>query len=266
MVGRTDRASQASDVEIDLQVELTRPLDIVADKQVKVTVIVDIKESGRRTPVGGLTGRATGSRDIGKTSLPVLEQVILPQCRDVQIGPAIIVEIAGCDTHAVAADAESGLPGDIGKLSVAIVLVQCECGCGFLFMSRKPGGIHQQQVRVTVIVVIEECRPTPDSFRHELVTVGTVGMDKIDTRFTGDIPEDDRRRCLRQHILFDHRAGHDGFFNDDGGCLVTVQVPADARCDDPDSQHDGKGASKPVANKRLAGLCFVSMSLMFCHK
>ena len=54
----------------------------------------------------------------------VVEQAILTDGRDEQVGEAVVVEIAGGHAHPVHLDGEAGSRGHVGKSAGAVVPVQ----------------------------------------------------------------------------------------------------------------------------------------------
>src|ERR1019366_3638467 len=90
----------------------------------------------------------------------VLEEAVLADRRDQQVGEAIVVVIANGHTHAVHFHRQAGALGDVGEGAVAVVAVEPHGGA----LAAAPGivgvpahAVDQQDVLPAVGIVIEEC-------------------------------------------------------------------------------------------------------------
>ena len=76
------------------------PVDVARHEEIEPAVRVVIEERGARAPAG--SGDAGRRRHVAKAPAPVvLEQHVPPEVRDIQVGVAVVVVIAGRDAHAV---------------------------------------------------------------------------------------------------------------------------------------------------------------------
>ena len=95
-------------VEAAKNVALGRPLHIVADEQVEQTVAIEIEPQGRRAEALPAAEPAR-LRDIDKMALAgILEEPVLADAGDENIGEAVVVVIADGHSHAVHLDVEPG--------------------------------------------------------------------------------------------------------------------------------------------------------------
>src|SRR2546423_14429796 len=96
--------------------------------------------------------------DIGKGAVAIISiQMILCHAGDVNILPAVVIEITDGHPHIVAVAGQSGLLGNIREGSVVIVVEQAVVvfrGIFFEGWNRRP--INKEDVRVSVVVVIDE--------------------------------------------------------------------------------------------------------------
>ena len=104
---------------------LRRPLDVVGDDQIEPAIFVVIEPSGAGGP-SAFVGDAGFGGDIGEGSVAV---VVIENgaavAGDVEIGIAVVIEIADRNALAVVSfAADAGFFGDVGKSSVAVVVIE----------------------------------------------------------------------------------------------------------------------------------------------
>ena len=178
-------------VERAIDVALRSPLHVVGDDQVElaVAVVIHPRRAGAelvRAP------HARGLGDVGECPVAVVvEQVALPKRRDEDVVEAIVVVIADRRAHAEQRDGQSRLRGHIGERAVAIVVIELQrrwlAGRGPVL------AVHQQNVGIAVIVVVDESAARAHGFRQPLLAGRAVVVHEVDAGLFGDIAESDLR-------------------------------------------------------------------------
>ena len=117
------RPSPVSWKPLDL-IDLGGPGDVVADEQIEITVIVDIKERRAGEPAVGPPGIGSLG-DVLEMSLAVVpEQMAAVNGRDVNVVVAVVVVITDGDPLAVEALVQPRLLGDVLEMPLAVVAVK----------------------------------------------------------------------------------------------------------------------------------------------
>ena len=194
-------------------VQLGRPLHVIADEQIEQAVAVVIEP--QRGAAEGLPPAQAGLvGDVHEGALAgVVEQPSLAHRGDVEVGKTVVVVVADGDTHAVHFDVEPGLPRDIGEGAVAVVAVELHRGALFVV----PGPIHplhQEDVLPAVAIVIEKCASRAHALGQELGAVGAAVVEKADPGLRRDVFETEAeagfvlgRRVLRQRVPHQRAGG-----------------------------------------------------------
>ena len=79
------------------------PGQVVADIQIEVAVAVEVGEGGRGRPVARTAQSGAIGRVLERAVAPVVQQEIRPEPRDEQVGPAVVVVVAGGHAEAISA-------------------------------------------------------------------------------------------------------------------------------------------------------------------
>ena len=137
------------------------PAAVVRDEEIQLAIVVVVQPAGSRTPhLLALVNWCPDSRlirHICKSAVAVVSiQMILGHTGDVNIGPAIVIEIADRDPHIVTIARQSGLFRDVSEGPIMIVVVQAVVVFrgGFL-EGWNCGAVNKEEVRVTIVVVID---------------------------------------------------------------------------------------------------------------
>src|SRR5437667_1511350 len=143
--------------------------------------------------------------------------MILGHAGDINILPAIVVEIADGDTHIVAISRQPDLLRDVRKGSIMVVMEQAVVVFGRIFLegwNRRP--VNEEDVRVAVVVVIDQTNPGDHRLRLVLGGSRTAVGHEIYARPGGDVFKADAGRavCLNRNLDRtgegnDRAAGHD---------------------------------------------------------
>ncbi len=190
-------APDAGQAEVLGQVEGASPAHVAAHEQVEIAVVVGVEPGGARAPVVGAAGHAGAGGDVVKTAADVLEQGVPPDGGDVEVGPAVVVEVAGGHAHAVALHRQAQGGRGLGEVSSAIVGEDHERGgraagpCRGGGSCPRPGApVHEHEVEVAVIVQVDQGAAAAGGFGQQLLAVGAVdACDASQARVARDIDE-----------------------------------------------------------------------------
>ena len=101
-------------------------LDVSGNENIEQSVTVKIEPECRRAERLPFA-QATGVCDVDECALAaILEQAILPDARDQNVGEAVIVVVADCDAHAVHFNVQSRRARDVGESAVSVVVIELE--------------------------------------------------------------------------------------------------------------------------------------------
>ena len=116
----------------------------------------------------------------------VMEEAVLADGSDQEVGEAVVVIVADGDAHAVHFHREAGHFGDVGESAVAIVPVQPHGGA----LAAVAGPVHaidQQDVEPAVAIVIEEGAPGAHGFGEVLGAERAAVVAELNTGGGGDV-------------------------------------------------------------------------------
>ena len=169
-------------------VELRRPLDVVADQQVQKAVAVEIEpERGSAEALPPTQSGFLG--DVHEVSRSgVLKQAVLADGGNQDIGEAIVIEVRHGHAHAVHFDCQAGTFGDVAESSVAIVAIQFQ-GAALALVTRPVHSIDQQNVQPTVAVVIQKGAAGTHGLGQILGAKSAAIVVEVDARGCGDVGE-----------------------------------------------------------------------------
>ena len=173
------------------------PLAVVGDEEVKQAVIVVVDPHGRDGPhlfaVEKASAYAGLVRKVSEGAVPVVvQQLILADIYDVDVGPTVIVIVSDRHTHSIADAGDTCLFGHIRKCPVMVVVVQAiPILRGFFLKGWDGGAVYQQNVEIAVIVVIQQAHAGDHRFRLILVWSGAAVAHESQTRAMSDLFKDD---------------------------------------------------------------------------
>ena len=154
---------------VALRVARQRVAEVVADEQIEPAVPVVVEERRRNPPSGIACAAPFG--DVGEGAVtPVAEHAVASEAGQVQVGPAVVVHVAGRHAHAVAAHGDARLGGHVGEPEPApavdrdLQIVAVEPVAGRLIRGRREQrvavpeqlALHEVDVEVAVVVVVEQ--------------------------------------------------------------------------------------------------------------
>src|SRR5262249_17506841 len=97
-----------------------------------------------------------------------MKKMALTQRRDEKIVEAVIVIVADGDTETEHWNSKPSLVGHIRKSAVVIVVVKLQCGGSAMRMTGPVVAIHEEDVGISVVVVIDEGTSGTHGFRQPL--------------------------------------------------------------------------------------------------
>ena len=178
---------------------------VVAHEKVQPTVSIVIQQGGTHAPrrIGAVT-----HGDLGEGAVAVVPiHSVLAEVGDVEVDPAIVVDVPRRRPHSVAERDDSALRGHVGKAQVGrpvrvhVQIVSKEpVSERRLFRRRKEGVVqvlagsqhltlHQVDVQIAVVVVVEEGAPGPHHFAEVILSGHSVEVAKVDSDSLGDVLE-----------------------------------------------------------------------------
>ena len=113
----------------------------------------------------------------------------LPQCGNEQIIETVVVVIADRNTESVHGDCQSGLAGNVGKCAVVIIVVELESGRATVRMAGEIFAVDQDDIRISIIVVVNESAAGAHGFGQPLLPESTVVVSEMDSGLSGNIAE-----------------------------------------------------------------------------
>src|SRR5438874_10037307 len=178
-------------------------LDVVADKQVEMTVAIEIEECASGSPANLRIMDSRFVGNVGKRAVAVVvkKDIVSPETAE-QIVPAVVVIVANAHAGLPAGASECGFLGHIGKRAVAIVLEQLRCGrFAFRPFLAEAGAIGPVNIQPSIVVVIEGSDAASLCLDDvALVRVGAPNIGNGESSFLCDIGKLHlfrRRICLR---------------------------------------------------------------------
>ena len=170
-------------------IELTGPLHVVCHEQVKITIVVIIQEAATGTPFLLLTSDSHFCSDIDKFSPVVPKQVIGPYRREENVNVSVIVIVPDGNSLAIKGHIQSHFFGDIREPTVAIVPEQRLrwLGASRSVVPWPATRIHEQQILIPVVIVVEKRTSPPHRFGEQFFARGTTVMLKPDSRRSRDV-------------------------------------------------------------------------------
>ena len=116
----------------------------------------------------------------------VLEEAVLPDRGDQQVGKAVVVVVADGHAHAVHFHRQAGALGDVGEGAVAVVAVEPHGGA----LAAMAGPVHavdQQNIQPAIGIVIEEGAARAHGFRQILGAECAAVVAELDAGGGGDV-------------------------------------------------------------------------------
>ena len=103
------------------EIDVARPLDVVADEQIEVAVVV-VVEPGRRCSTGPPRRPHPRRRHVAELSSPIVaQQRVMPDRGDEEVDPTVVVVVAGGQAHPVGVERQSRRRRSVGEAAGAVV-------------------------------------------------------------------------------------------------------------------------------------------------
>jgi hypothetical protein len=124
-----------------------------------------------------------------------VEELVLPGVEHVDIGPAVVVVVADRYAHAIALARHAGFLRHVGEGPIVIVMVQAIPVLGAFLLERRDGrAIHQIDVQIAVVVVVEQRHAGHHGLGLILVRGGRTVGDESQAGALRDLFENDGAR------------------------------------------------------------------------
>src|SRR4051812_1047953 len=120
-----------------------------------------------------------------------MEEMALAQRGDENIVEAVVIVITYSDSESEDRDGESGAATHVGERIVVIVVIELQRGRARVSMSREIRPVHQQDVGISIVVIVDERASRAHSFRKPLLTKRSVVVRKANTGLGGNVLETD---------------------------------------------------------------------------
>ena len=206
-LGRAVRLRLA--VERAVQVLLDRPVDVVGDEQIEPPVAVVVEPRRARREAGVADAGGVGHVREAHAA-EVMEQAVLAERGDVEIGPAVVVVVAGGGAETVERDAQPRCGSDVGERAVAIVPVEREQRLA-RGTARPRHRVDEQDVLRAVSVGVEERPARAHRFRQVFLAECAAVVAEADPGRFRDVGEGRERGRRHQRRACECRG-------DDAGC------------------------------------------------
>ena len=195
---------------VTLLVAPQREVHVIRDEQIEQAVAVVIQPGGAGRPA--LVVHAGLARDIGESPVAVVViKNVRAEVGDVEVLETVVVVIPNRHAHAVADVPDAGFFRDVLKPQPAALDEQVaeKAVSGFpsgrrrkqrLLARLELAPLHQINVQVAVVVVVEQRHARAHDLRHEVFARGAIEVVEVEADFCRHITEDRRaqRRSARR--------------------------------------------------------------------
>ena len=176
---------------IDCAIEIAPlcPLHIIRDHQIEfaIAIIIHPRGAGRKLAwaphscrLGNLTERSV---------TVIVIEVTLAQSGDKQIIESVVVVIAHSHTQPEHWNCQARLARCISKRPVAAIVIELQCGSSGMCVSGEVGAVDQDDVRISIVVVVDECAARPHRLGQPLLSEGAVVVREPDSGLRRDVAE-----------------------------------------------------------------------------
>ena len=164
-------------------------INVAGDVKVEKTIAVEVAEGGRGRPAVHV-GSGRGG-DVGEGAVPqVAIETVGAVVAHVHVDPAIVVDVADRDAHAVAGVAQTRLSGDVG---IAAVLPAPEEAVGRPVRDTRLWqdvvAVGQVDVEIAVVVEVEKGRAAGTDGREMELVDGARLVDELQPGLIADVGE-----------------------------------------------------------------------------
>src|SRR5947209_3725278 len=113
----------------------------------------------------------------------------LSESGDENVIEAIVVVVTYRNSEAENGNSQPGAASHVGESPVMIVVIELGSGRAAEWMSREVCPVHQQNVGIAVIVVVDERAARPHGFGEPLLSECAVVMREVNAGSSGDVLE-----------------------------------------------------------------------------
>ena len=159
---------RACQFEVLCQINFTRPQEVVANEKVQQTIVVVIKKRTAGTPFFFIASHACLCSHLSKFPSIIAIQMIGAHCGQKEVLVTVVIVVTDRGSHPVKRVPQTYFHSDIDECSCAIIAVKVHCRRRLLgiLVPRPALRINQQQVLISIAIVINECASSPHRFRQ----------------------------------------------------------------------------------------------------
>ena len=172
-----------------VEIALFTPLDIIGHYQVELAVAIVVHPRGAGGKLVG-SPEPGGFCDIGEGAVAiVVEQMTLAQRSDKDVIETIVVVVSHRNTKSKHGKGKPGAAGNVGEGAVMIVVIELHRGGPGMRMAGEIVAIDQQDVGISVVIVVDEGTPRPHGFRKPLLAKCAIVVGEVDARRRSNVAE-----------------------------------------------------------------------------
>ncbi len=176
-------------------------IDIVADEKIEIPVAIEIHPRGASRPVRIID--AGFARDIGEGTVAIIViEHVAAEVGHVEIEEAVVIIVAGSHAHAIADVSHSGFFSDVDESQLTrfgqqifeqpVARFPAGRGREERFAAVEGRALHQIDVQVAVVIVVEQRHAGTHDLGHVVTPGGTVEVMKVETGLRGHVAENRR--------------------------------------------------------------------------
>ena len=179
------------------EIDVARPLDVAADVQIEVAVVVGVEPGGAGAPLVRRAGHTRVGADVAEPPADVAQQRVMPDRGDEEVDPAVVVVVAGGQPHAVGVERQTRRRRSVGEAAGAVVDEQRQRRGPGRRGPRRPRprpAIDDQDVEVAVVVHVREAAAAAGGLGQQLLPLGAaLALDRAQPGAGGHVCERRRR-------------------------------------------------------------------------
>ena len=124
-----------------------------------------------------------------------MKKAALAQSAHENVVVAIVVVVANGCAHPVQADCQAGFRSDVSERAIAVVVIELQRG-NSAAMSGPVLAVYQQNVRIAIVIVINEGTARSQGFRQVFRAKGAIVVNETDSGGLRDVSKTDA--CSRR--------------------------------------------------------------------
>src|SRR5262249_31208531 len=122
---RSVRTAYLRQLKAGAAVQLRRPTDVIANKQIKIAVVIVINPGSAGAPtVAPSTNSGHGGHVMKFAIALIVKEVVAVKAGDENVLKPVVIIVTNGHAHTKKADVQAGVRCNIGKMAVAVIAVQ----------------------------------------------------------------------------------------------------------------------------------------------